>query len=114
MELQPIIYFSLAGLEKIGSRADIAEQMRLNKLNTAYQSTVGTGGDKKAYSEEQSQNEQFVSNIYARAYKLLKSRCDVGQNQIDSLKKIMSAKMSEISLTRSQNFNENYIRRMNE
>lgn len=105
LELQPIIFFTLTGLEKLGNRSDVAEQFRINKYNSVLQSSVGTAPVKAAYATSQSENEQFISNIYARAYKAIKNRCDSGQNLIDSLKKSLSAKMSEISLTKSQNYN---------
>ncbi|MBR4330139.1 MAG: hypothetical protein IKP71_09840 [Candidatus Riflebacteria bacterium] len=102
-ELQPVLFFTLAGLEKIGNRSDVAEQIRINKYNLARQGVAGTAADKTSHAETESQNEQFVSNIYTRSYKAIKNRCDCGQNLIDSLKKALSAKMSEMNLTRSQN-----------
>lgn len=102
-ELCPIVYFVLANLEKLGSRADIIEQMKIDKYNKAIMSSPGTATDKKAMAESSINEEALVSSIYSRAYKAVKTRTDTAQTTIDALKKALSAKMSEMQVMRSQN-----------
>ena len=102
-ELCPIVYFVLANLEKLCSRADIIEQMKIDKYNKAIMSSPGTATDKKAMAESSINEEALVSSIYSRAYKAVKTRTDTAQTTIDALKKALSAKMSEMQVMRSQN-----------
>ena len=102
-ELCPIVYYVIAKLEALGIRSDMSEQLRVEKYNQARQSAAGTATDKTSFAELETTDESFVSNIYSRAYKSIKSRVDAAQMTIDALKKSLSAKMLEVQLMRSQN-----------
>ena len=102
MNLGPLLYFALVGLEKVGIKEDISNQIRLAVYNSARAEATGTKEDKNSVAEEKSKQEAIINDLYSRCYKEIKVRCDMGQELLKSLKKVLSAKMLEMELTRVQ------------
>lgn len=101
-EICPHLYFVAAGMERIGISSDAAEKLRLEVFNKARESTVGAQGDKTAFAETQSSNEQMITNLYKRSYKELQRRLDLGIATLDALKKALSVKSQEMSVMGTQ------------
>lgn len=92
-------YFLVAKQEFLGIRHDIAALVYSEKFNLSYMgATTGTVASKTAKAEESAKDEKVVSVIYDRAYKILKMKSDAAIRMIDSIKKIVSSRLQEISL----------------
>lgn len=102
IELCPAAIFTLAGVEKLGNRADVAESFRKEKYNSERQKAIGTANDKTSIAENKTIEEQLVSDLYSRCYKSVKVRGDWAKDTVDALKKALSAKMLEMQLMKTQ------------
>ena len=88
-------------VEKVGLRSSIANIIRDEKYNKCYISIEkGTIADKQAQALEDVKEEELVNIIFDRAYKILKNRYSSAERLNDTLRKIISSKISEMELTR--------------
>lgn len=92
-------YFITSKQELLGIRADISEMVRQTKYSENYINSAGTIANRQMLSELAAKEEEVVSTVYNRAYKLLKNKADVITRYIDSVKKILSVRMSLMELT---------------
>lgn len=56
--------------------------------------------DKNTEAEIQSLNEALNQVIYQRSYKMIKSKVEMGQEMINSLKRVFDARMNDLELSR--------------
>jgi len=98
------LFFLSSHVEKVGLRSSIAGIVRGEKYNKSYIAIEkGTIADKQAQALECVKEEDVVNIVFDRAYKILKSRYSSAERLNDTLRKIISSKISEMELTRNTN-----------
>ena len=105
LELANILYFTSSAQEDLGIKEDICKAIRQEVYSKARESAEGTVADKTAKAELLSQQETIVLSIYSRAYKKVKFRMDSGYEMLNSLKKIMNKRITEMELSNSRYIN---------
>ena len=100
LNLSTYIYFAGGMCEQLGIRDDIAKAVYKEMYHTARASQdKGTVADKDSLAELASQEQFIVSSAYTRAYKTLKSKVENAQELLSSCKKVLTRRMTEMSLT---------------
>ena len=109
LELSNMIYFMIEKVEQLGVYADMSKSASKEIYSKSYLSNQvkesGTGKNKttvaelQAQAEIDSQYETVVSNIYDHAYKVVKGKISAGQDMMNTLRKIISHRMSEEQLS---------------
>lgn len=102
LNLANTLYFIGSAQEDIGVREDISKSIRQEVYNQCREQADGTIADKNMKAETETQKETMVCSIYSRAYKKIKLKMDAGNEMLNSLKKIMNKRISEIELTRGK------------
>lgn len=98
MNLPVLLYFTGEGMESLGIREDTAKAIKMEKYNETYNKVKGTIADKTALAETESQAE-FVTNMaYSRAYKKIKLRLELGNELLQSIKKVITRRSNEYEL----------------
>ena len=105
LELANILYFTSSAQEDLGIKEDICKAIRQEVYSKARESAEGTVADKTAKAELLSQQETIVLSIYSRAYRKVKFRMDAGYEMLNSLKKIMNKRITEMELSNSRYIN---------
>ncbi len=101
LNLSTYIYFAGGMVEQLGIRDDIAKAV----YKETYHSTrstqdKGTVADKDSIAELNSQQELLTSICYTRAWKTMKAKVENAQELLQSCKKALSRRMTEMELTR--------------
>lgn len=99
-QLPTALYFVNEGQEFVGLKEDVAKMVKMENYNIARAKAVGTVADKNATAEAQVINEEINRIIYQRAYKMIKSKVEMGQEMINSLKRVFDARMNDLDLSR--------------
>lgn len=94
------LYFAVAGLESLGMESDSAKSVRLEAFNKAIIANSGTVRDKESQAEIQSEKEQLVEMIFARAYKQLKIKTEVAMQLCMSARKVLERRIQEANIDR--------------
>ena len=102
IELANTLYFTGSAQEDLGIKEDTCKSIRAEIYNKTYEDSKGTVAQKNALSELATQQETIVLNIYSRAYKKVKLRMDAGYEMLNSLKKVMKKRISEMELSNSR------------
>ena len=105
LNLANILYFVGAGQEDLGIKEDTCKAIRQEVYSRAREEATGTVADKTAKAELISQQETAVLSIYSRAYKKVKMRMDAGYEMLNSLKKVMNKRITEMELSNSRYIN---------
>lgn len=105
LELANILYFTGSAQEDLGIKEDTCKAIRQEVYSRAREEATGTVADKTAKAELISQQETIVLNIYSRAYKKVKLRMDAGYEMLNSLKKVMNKRITEMELSNSRYIN---------
>ena len=101
MNLSTYIYFAGGMCEQLGIKDDIGKAIYKEIYNTARANQdSGTVADKNTEAEIQSLNEALNQVIYQRSYKMIKSKVEMGQEMINSLKRVFDARMNDLELSR--------------
>lgn len=100
LRLPVLLYFTGEGQESLGIKEDMAKSVRQELYSESYNRAVGTVGDKTAAAELATQDEALVMTAYQRAYKKIKLRMELASEMLQSVKKVMSRRMSEYELSR--------------
>lgn len=100
LTLPNLLYFTGEALESVGIKEDIAKAIKMELYNTMYDQADGTISDKTAIAELNTQIEHVTWVVYQRAYKKIRLRMDAGNEQLQSVKKVVSRRMAEYDLTR--------------
>ena len=99
------LYFVGSAQEDLGIKEDTCKAIRQEVYSRAREEATGTVADKTAKAELISQQETIVLNIYSRAYKKVKLRMDAGYEMLNSLKKVMNKRITEMELSNSSYIN---------
>lgn len=106
LELTNALYYFSTNAEYLSLYDGIAKSMYKEAYNNAYLS-VNDNADKAskktvaevtAIAEAQSLYDQTVSDIYNKAYKILKAKVETAQTMVSTLSKVLSKRMSEQQL----------------
>ena len=102
LDLANTLYFTGSAQEDLGIKEDTCKAIRTEIYNKTYENSQGTVAQKNALSELATQQETIVLNIYSRAYKKVKLRMESGYEMLNSLKKVMNKRISEMELSNSR------------
>lgn len=105
LDLANILYFTGSAQEDLGIKEDICKSIRQEVYSKARENASGTVADKTAQAELISQQETITLAIYSRAYKKVKLRMDAGYEMLNSLKKVMNKRITEMELSNSRYIN---------
>ena len=106
LELANILYFTGSAQEDLGIKEDTCKAIRQEVYSKAREQATGkTVADKTAQAELISQAETMTLAIYSRAYKKVKLRMDAGYEMLNSLKKVMNKRITEMELSNSRYIN---------
>ena len=97
LDLANELYFVGNCVEKIGIQEDACKAIRQKAYTENRQSTNGTVADRNNMAEK---------CIYNRSYKAVKICMDSGYEMLNSLKKIMNRRISELELSKSKYIGE--------
>ena len=93
-----------SNMEKVGIRASVASALHDEKYNNVYMAlTTGTIADKQAKATNAVKEEEVVTIIFEKSYKILKNRYSATEKLVDCIRKVISARMSEAELSRKAN-----------
>ena len=100
MTLPTLLYFTGEAQENLGIKSDIAKAVRQEKYNSIYNTlSKGTINDKVNQTESQIQNEEVTKIIYERAYKIVREKMTAAYELLGSIKKVITRRIQESSLT---------------
>ena len=111
LTLANTLYFSLEGLEKVGIKEDVCRHIREEVFIDARKVATGTVKDRDGEALLACANEDMIAIIYSRAYKTIKQKVDAGYEMLNSIKKVMSKRMTEDELSNSRFINTQTERR---
>ena len=100
LNLPVLLYFTGSAQETLGIKEDVAKAVKQEVYNEVYMATSGTIADKSAASELATQNEFITHTAYNRAYKKIKLRMDAASETLQSVKKVLSRRITEYDMTR--------------
>lgn len=100
MNLPVLLFFVGQGQESLGIKLDTARAIKQEKYNSIYNNLPkGTINDKQSQAELEVQEEEVVRIAYDRAYKIIKYKLEMGNELLQSVKKVISRRTAEISLS---------------
>ena len=106
LDLANTLYFTGSAQEDLGIKEDICKSIRQEVYSKAREQATGkTVADKTAQAELIAQAETMTLAIYSRAYKKVKLRMDAGYEMLNSLKKVMNKRITEMELSNSRYIN---------
>lgn len=105
INLANILYFTGSAQEDLGIKEDTCKMIRQEVYSKARDNAIGTVADKTAQAELIAQQETITLAIYSRAYKKVKLRMDAGYEMLNSLKKVMNKRITEMGLSNSRYIN---------
>lgn len=106
LDLANTLYFTGSAQEDLGIKEDTCKAIRQEVYSKAREQATGkTVADKTAQAELIVQAETMTLAIYSRAYKKVKLRMDAGYEMLNSLKKVMNKRITEMELSNSRYIN---------
>ena len=102
MDLANTLYFTGSTQEDLGIKEDTCKAIRQEVYLKARDSGKGTVADKTTRAELAAQSETLTLAIYSRTYKKVKLKVEAGYEMLNSLKKIMNRRISELELSNSR------------
>ena len=99
MNLSVLLYYTGEGQEALGVKEDVAKAIKMELYNETFDKASGTISDKTALAELATQNEYLTHVIYSRAYRKIKLRAEAGNEVLQSMKKIISRRVSAYGLS---------------
>ncbi len=111
LELNNMLYFLGSKLETIGIKEDLSKLASKESYNNAYlrnrlkdaeQRNKTTVAELTALAEDASKYETVLNSLYSRVYKQLKFKMDAGYDMVNSLRKIITKRMQDQSLSMYQ------------
>jgi hypothetical protein len=101
MKLAAVMYKTTVAVESLGVHADMSETIYKDSYAQAMRNSQGKASkDRESDGELGSQYQRIVSDIRTRAYKVSKLKLEAGDKMHGTLKKIISAQMNEMALSR--------------
>lgn len=121
LELSNCLYWMGDRLEQLGVYDAMSKQAYKEIYNKSYLNQTDIGDSKKkptvaeltAQAENDAQYESIVSDVYTKAYKIVKNKVDAATTMLSSISKVISKRMTEMQLnsvtpTGKQILNEDY------
>lgn len=105
LDLANTLYFTGSAQEDLGIKEDTCKAIRQEVYSFYRNEATGTVADKTALAELACQKETMTLAIYSRAYKKVKLRMDAGYEMLNSLKKVMNKRITEMELSNSRYIN---------
>lgn len=99
MNLTLLLYFVSDKQEQLGVEEDVAKAVHKEVFNRVREKAQGTVPDKNTAADLASQNEAIVFIVKSRAYRIIKSKVEMGFEMVNSLKKVMSRRIAELGLS---------------
>ena len=99
LQLPCLMYFASNKLEQLGLREDIARGAEKEKYNNILLSTEGKVLEKESAAEMGCQEEALITAINSRAYRKIKSRLEYASATLESLKKVLTNRISDKELS---------------
>lgn len=110
LDLANTLYFTGSAQEDLGIKEDICKSIRQELYTKAREEAKGkTVADRTAQAELVVQAETMTLAIYSRAYKKVKLRMDAGYEMLNSLKKVMNKRITEMELSNSRYINKSEV-----
>lgn len=106
MTIPAMLYYVGTQQERLGIQRDVSKASRDLLYNKIYTETSGTAGVKKATAETELFNEDMVTTIYKSAYETIKLKVSFALELLQSAKKVVSRRMTEIELSKSNPFKD--------
>lgn len=99
----PVLLYSVTDKqESIGIKEDIAKATKNEIFNNVYNNIEkGTVQDKTSQAELAAQEEIVTHIIFQHAYKIIKAKSELGLELLQSVKKVLSKRITELEITRS-------------
>lgn len=106
LELSNCLYYAGDKLERLGVYEAMSKQAYKEIYNKSYLNQTDIGDTKKkptvaeltAQAENDAQYESVVSDVYSKAYKMVKNRVEAATTMLNSISKIISKRMTEMQL----------------
>lgn len=99
LQLPCLMYFASNKLEQLGLREDIARGVEKEKYNDILLKTDGKVLEKESAAEMGCQEETLITAINSRAYRKIKSRLEYASATLESLKKVLTNRISDKELS---------------
>ncbi len=110
LALANILYYTGSAQEDLGIKEDMCKAIRQEVYSKARENASGkTVADKTTQAELMAQVETTTLAIYSRSYKKLKTKVDAGYEMLNSLKKVMNRRISELELSNSRYINKSEV-----
>ena len=100
LDLANTLYFTGPAQEDLGIKEDTCKAIRQEVYSKAREQATG-----KTVADKTAQAETMTLAIYSRAYKKVKLRMDAGYEMLNSLKKVMNKRITEMELSNSRYIN---------
>lgn len=100
MNIPVLVYYLSAKTESVSLRENVAKEVYKDVYHTTLLTSTGTDTVKKSKAEERSQKEKLTSIAYTNAYKTLNYKVDIALELLNSAKKVLSARLSEMAMER--------------
>ena len=102
LRLSSVLFFVSSEQENLGIKEDVCKAIRQEVYNKAREEAKGTVADKDASATLASQSETVALSVYSRTYKRVKQKVDAGFEMLNSLKKVLTRRISELELSNSR------------
>ena len=100
LNIPVLLYFTGEAQEALGVKEDVAKAIKQELYNEVYDKSTGTIADKTAAAELATQNEYIAHIAYQRAYKKIKLRMEAANETLQSIKKVISRRISEYDMSK--------------
>ena len=98
----PVLLYQIGDIsERIGVKEDIAKAIKLEMYNNILTNETGKSTEKKIIADTNTQAEALAVIIYQRAYKYIKLKMDYGLELLQSVKKTLSKRITELEVSKS-------------
>lgn len=101
LNLPALLYFASEAQESLGVKEDVAKAIKADLYNRNFANQVGTVKAKEAAAALEIQHEYIAHLAYSRAYQKVKERIKAAYEMINSVKKVVTRRMQECEITRS-------------
>lgn len=102
LNLSAKIYFLSGACEQLGIKDDMSKAIKNEVYNKKRDEIRGTIADKDSYAELESQQEQITNICYSRAYRTVKAKVENAQELLQSCKKVLSRRITDLELSKIQ------------
>lgn len=95
------LYYACTAAESLGVRDDVSRLIYREAYNTARKDASGTVADKDSHAAMHTQAEALAAVVYSRAFKKVRAKLDVAEEMLAALKKVVTSRISERSLSQA-------------